>query len=113
MDRGVVVVAVVCAALGACASGLSSAKSDFKKGRLAEAKTELVALETESRDWSGRERAEYALYRGLVHLSLGDRDSAAVWLNEARAIEDAKPRTLSEDDRTRLKLALDSLASTP
>jgi hypothetical protein len=103
--------ALALASLAACSGGLGPAKSDFRKGRIAEAKAELVALEPEARTWDGKRRAEYALYRGLVHLSLGDRAPAGVWLNEARAIEDAHPRTLNDDDLARLKLALESLAS--
>ncbi len=95
----------------ACGGGLASAKSDFKSGRVAEAKDKLVALETESRSWSGSRRAQYALYRGLVHHSLGDRDAAAQWLKEAKAIEEQHPRSLSDDDRTRLDLALEALGA--
>jgi hypothetical protein len=95
--------------LAACGGRLTTAKSEFKKGRLAEAKTELVALEPESRAWSGQRRAEYALYRGLVHLSLGDRSAANVWLGEAKALEDTQPHTLLEEDHVRLELALESL----
>ncbi|MBX3196849.1 MAG: hypothetical protein KF894_01730 [Labilithrix sp.] len=95
----------------ACGGALAGAKSDFKGGRVSDAKDKLVALEAESRSWSGGKRAEYALYRGLVHHSLGDRDAAAPWLREAKAIEDAAPRSLSEDDRARLDLALDALGS--
>jgi hypothetical protein len=98
-------------ALVACGGGLGNAKADFHKGRLAEAKSELVLLETDSRTWSVQRRAEYALYRGLVHLSLGDRSAAGVWLTEAKALDDAQPRALSDDDRIRLKLALESLAT--
>lgn len=103
---------IVVAALlaSACGGGLGSAKSDFRKGRVSEAKDELVRLEPEARTWGNQRRAEYALYRGLAHHSLGDRAAAGVWLNEAKAIEDAHPRTLSEEDRVRLKLALESLA---
>jgi len=100
----------------ACSSALASAKSDFKGGRVADAKEKLVALEAESASWTGSRRAEYVLYRGLVHHSLGDRDAAARWLREAKAIEDEHPRTLSEDDRVRLNLALDAIgpsASSP
>ena len=104
--RGLVFAVVVCA----CGGGLSSAKSDYRHGRYPEAKNELVALEKESATWSGDKRAEYALYRGLVHLALGDRASAGVWLREAKAIDDVHPHTLSSDDRARLDVALDSLA---
>jgi hypothetical protein len=107
----VAVLGVACVAtLAACGGGLGTAKSDYRKGRVSEAKDELVRLEPESRTWGNQRRAEYALYRGLVHHSLGDRAAAGVWLNEANAIEDAHPRTLAEDDRVRLKLALESLA---
>jgi hypothetical protein len=95
--------------LAACGGAISSAKSDFKKGRLGEAKEKLLALEPEARDWRGTKRAEYALYRGLVHQSLGDRAEAGVWLREAKHEEDVHPQSLSEDDRVRLKLALESL----
>jgi hypothetical protein len=96
--------------LAACGGSLSTAKADYRKGRLAEAKTELVRLEPASRGWSNQRRAEYALYRGLVHHSLGDRAAAGVWLTEAKALEDAQPHTLGDEDRVRLKLALESLA---
>lgn len=96
-------------ALAACGASLSSAKSDFKSGRVAEARDTLVVLEPETRSWSGAKRAEYILYRGLVHHSLGDREEAAHWLRQAKAIEAAHPRTFSEDDRVRLDLALDAL----
>lgn len=107
------IVTFVAVMLLACGGGLASAKSDFKGGRVAEAKEKLVALEPESRTWTDARRAEYALYRGLVHHSLGDRESARTWLREAKAIEDAHPRVLSEDDRTRLELALDALGAPP
>lgn len=105
------VVAMLLALLVGCGGGLGNAKSDFRKGRFSEAKTELVRLEPESRGWGTQRRAEYALYRGLVHHSLGDRAAAGVWLAEAKALDDSQPRALSDDDRVRLKLALESLAS--
>jgi hypothetical protein len=103
------VAGAVVSALVACGPSLSSAKSDFKSGRIAEAKETLLALEPRSRSWSDVERAEYVLYRGLVHHALGDRREAARWLEEARSIDHAHPKALSEDDRVRLKLALDAL----
>lgn len=101
--------AVLALFLVACGGSLGAAKSDFKRGRLADAKAELLALEPEAKQWRGTKRAEYALYRGLVHQSLGDRAEAGVWLREAKHEEDVHPHTLAEDDRVRLKLALESL----
>lgn len=95
--------------LAACGGGVGSAKSAYRKGRLAEAKTELLALEGDSKGWSPARRSDYALVRGLVHHGLGDRAAASLWLREAKAYEDAHPGTFDEDDRTRLRLALESL----
>lgn len=97
--------------LAACGSGLGSVKGDYEKGRYADAKAKLEALEPDSRTWTGQRRAEYALYRGLVFLALGDGQSAGVWLREAKAMEDVHPHTLAGEDKARLDLALDSLAA--
>lgn len=104
---------VLAIVLAACGGGMSTVKSDFKKGRLAEAKQQILALEEEAKTWRGAKRAEYALYRGLVFQSLGDRVEAGVWLREAKHEEDVHPNTLSEDDRVRLRLALESLEAGP
>jgi hypothetical protein len=98
-------------ALVACGGTLASAKGDWQKGRYSEAKAKLEALEPESRTWTGQRRAEYVLYRGLVHLSLGDRQAAGVWLREAKAVEDVHPHTLAGEDKARLDVALESLSA--
>jgi hypothetical protein len=95
--------------LAACGGALSDAKSDFKKGRYAEAKEALVRVEPESTSWDDGKRAEYALYRGLTHNALGDRAAASTWLKQAKALEDAHPGTLSEDDQVRLRLGLEAV----
>lgn len=105
------IVAAAMTTLVACGGGLSDAKSAFHKGRIAEAKAQLVLMEEESHTWSPRRRAEYGLYRGLSHHSLGDRNAANVWLAEAKAIEDTHPKSLGDEDRVRLQLALESLAA--
>jgi hypothetical protein len=97
--------------LFACGGGLATVKSDYQKGRYADAKAKLEALEPDSQAYSGQRRAEYALYRGLVHLALGDRQAEGVWLREAKAIEDVHPHTLAGEDKARLDTALDSLAA--
>jgi len=86
---------------------MSAAKSDFKRGDVAEAKEKLVALEAREAGWAPPARAEYALYRGLVHHALGDRDAARRWL------ERVDRRVLSEDDRARLDLALEAVGGIP
>jgi hypothetical protein len=96
------------AALSACGGPLAEAKADFKRGHYPQAKEELLRAESESRAWDDKRRAEYALYRGLTHGALGDRAAAALWLREAKAVEDAHPGTLTADDLTRLNLALES-----
>jgi hypothetical protein len=97
--------AVLLLGIAACAPSLSGAEGDFKAGRLPAAKEKLVGLEPASATWSEPRRAEYALYRGLVHHGLGDRSAALVWLRQANE----HAALLSEDDRTRLKLALDAI----
>lgn len=104
---GVLFVVLLCA----CGGSLASAKGDYQKGRFADAKAKLEALEPDSRTWSGQRRAEYVLYRGLVHLSLGDRQAAGVWLREAKAMEDVHPHTLAGEDKARLDVALESLSA--
>ena len=101
--------AVLLLVLAACGASLSGAEADFKAGRLPEAKEELLALAPAAERWEGRRRAEYALYRGLVAHALGDRREAIVWLRQARDLEAMRAGTLSEDDRTRLALALDAI----
>jgi hypothetical protein len=102
---------VLTVVLIACGGSLASAKGDWQKGRFSEAKAKLEALEPDSRTWTGQRRAEYVLYRGLVQLSLGDRQAAGVWLREAKAMEDVHPHTLAGDDKARLDLALESLSA--
>ena len=89
----------------ACGGALGRAEGQFADGRYPEAKQTLLSLESESGGWSDARRAEYALYRGLTHAALGDREQAGVWLREARAIEDTHPNSLSYVNMQRLKLA--------
>jgi hypothetical protein len=89
-----------------CGGALAEGKSEFEKGRYAEAKQTFLAAEQDSKAWDDTRRAEYALFRGLTHAALGDRAAAAVWLREAKALEDARPGALSTEDLERLKLGL-------
>lgn len=102
---------IVCALLipAGCAGPLRRAEAQFADGDYPDAKQALVALEAESRTWGDRERAEYSLYRGLTHASLGDERQAAQWLRQAKAIEDAHAGSLSQEDAQRLRLAVEGL----
>ena len=104
---------VVCAASGGCTGPLSRAEAQFVDGAYPDAERALVALQAESRGWPDGKRAEYALYRGLTHAALGDREQAGAWLREAKAIEEADARSLSPDDANRLKIALKNSEPAP
>jgi hypothetical protein len=101
---GALAVLSLCACTGAFAEG----KSEFEQGHYPRAKQIFASLETESRGYDDAHRAEYALYRGLDLMALGDRAEAGVWLREAKAIEDTRPGTLQRPDALRLKTALES-----
>lgn len=94
--------------LAACGGALAEGESQFDRGQYPEAKQTFGALEEESRTWSDAKRAEYALYRGLTLNALGDRGQAAIWLREAKAIEEAHPGSLTREEAQRLRLGMES-----
>jgi hypothetical protein len=95
-------------ALSACAGPLDDAEGLFDQGQYPAAKQALALLDADRRSWSGAEQAEYALYRGLTLLALGNDGEARPWLRDAKAAEDARPGSLRYDDRRRLSVALAS-----
>jgi TolA-binding protein len=92
----------------ACGGPLGEGRAQFDRGNYPEAKQTFAAAESDSRTWSDAKRAEYALYRGLTLGALGDHATAAVWLREAKAIEDAHPGSLDPQAAQRLHLGLES-----
>jgi hypothetical protein len=98
----------VLAGLVGCGGPLEDAECQFKKGQYPAAHQALRGLEAESRSWSAATRAEYALYRGLTLIALGDRPRADEWLLEAKAVEDARPGSLAFEDARRLAVAIES-----
>ncbi len=99
---------VLVATLAACGGALAQGESQFARGQYPEAKQTFLSAEPDSRRWNDARRAEYALYRGLTHGALGDRGQAALWLREAKAIEDMHPGSLSQEDTRRLHIGLQS-----
>jgi hypothetical protein len=94
--------------LSGCAGPLCDAEGLFDKGQYPAAKQALLELDADRPSWSAADRAEYALYRGLTLLALGDDGEARPWLGEAKAAEDACPGSLRYDDLRRLSVALAS-----
>jgi hypothetical protein len=97
--------------LVACGGPLAEGKAEFRAGHYPRAKQIFASLEDQSRGYDEADRAEYALYRGVTLLALGDRAQAGVWLREVKAIEDTRPGTLPREDALRLKTGLESLES--
>jgi hypothetical protein len=59
------------------------------------------------------ERARYALYRGLAHLTLGDALAAESWLLSLKRSVERNPDLLSTAERCRLVTALAALGHLP
>jgi hypothetical protein len=78
----------------------------YDHARYPEALESLREAERDLAAYDGAERARYALYRGLVHLALGDPRSTCRWLSEAKAAYDANPLIFDDDDAGRLASAL-------
>jgi hypothetical protein len=91
-----------------CAGALARGEAQFDNGSYPEAKQTFASLEADSRTWDDRQRAEYALYRGLTLAALGDREHAGPWLRQARAIEEAHPGSLSPENVQRLRVGLEA-----
>jgi hypothetical protein len=98
------------AAAGCCGS-FGAGVHDYDHGRYPEAIDELRQAEPCASSWQGRDRARYALYRGLTHLALGDRPATLRWLGEVKRAVDANPTLLSDEDNGRLASAWAHFAS--
>jgi hypothetical protein len=94
-----------------CCGSFGAGVHDYDHGRYPEAIDELRDAERCAAGWRGRDRARYALYRGLTHLALGDRPGTFRWLGEAKRAVDANPTLLSDEDTGRLASAWAHLAS--
>jgi hypothetical protein len=103
-----VALALAVSALG-CGGALAQGERQFDQGRYSDAKRTFAGIESASRRWDRRQRAEYALYRGLTFDALGDVLRALAWLREAQAGEGARPGTLRPAEARRLGVAIDGL----
>ena len=97
----------------ACAGPLAAPLEAFHDGRLPAASSAFRRLEPRFSELSERERARYALYRGLTHLGLGDAREADRWLTFAKRLERDDPRRFDAAERGELYAAWRSLGRLP
>jgi hypothetical protein len=96
-----------------CSSGLGDARSAFEEGRYPAAAESYRALAGEIDDYAERELFEYALYRGLTHLALGDAQPALRWLKLAQGMQKAHPESTNAVERGQLAAAFRSMGLMP
>jgi hypothetical protein len=101
--------AVLVLSCAACRGPLGPPLEAFHDGRLPAAAAGFRRLEAELPELSDTERARYALYRGLVHLGLGDAREANRWLSFARHLDSEDPRRFDAAERGELASAWRSL----
>jgi hypothetical protein len=103
---------VALAALGfGCSSPLTEARTSFDAGRYPEAAAAYRAIRPAR---LGPEQLfEYALYRGLAHLALGDARAAERWLAFAKRLHEATPGLTTADQQGRLLAAWSSMGHMP
>jgi len=100
------------AGLTGCAGRLGPAEDAFEQARYPDALRELREL-GEVQELPARERARYALYRGLTHLALGDARPASFWLRRARADLERNPSLFDDAERGRLAAAWRAMGHMP
>jgi len=113
VQRGSWLVFVLALAGSGCASSLSGAVGELDAGRLPEADQRFRVLEPDFAGFSHRDRARYALYRGLTHLALGDAREADRWLGAVKRADDRDRAGLDAAERGRLLAAWRSLGHMP
>jgi hypothetical protein len=101
---------LVCAA---CGSPLAEARTCFDEGRYPDAIARYRALSPSPSALPRPELFEYALYRGLSHLALGDAAPAEKWLTLAKRLADASPELASPEQHGRLLSAWRAMGRMP
>jgi 3-mercaptopyruvate sulfurtransferase SseA len=99
--------------LAACHGDWGDGMQAFEDARYPQAAASFRRYEPEARRLPPDEFAQYALYRGLTHLALGDARAAARFLGAAKAAVDRDPQILDEADRGRLLAAWRSMGHMP
>jgi hypothetical protein len=94
-----------------CSSPLTEARTSFDEARYPDAVAQFRALRRDG--LSRSELFEYALYRGLTHLALGDASPAQRWLLVAKRLSEESPGLASSEQEGRLMSAWRSMGRMP
>lgn len=89
----------------ACTSSFGEGVAHYGRAEYPQALERFVAIEDDVAGWPPRDRAHYALYRGLTHFGLGNRALAKEWLGRAKLAYDANPTIFSDADAGKLNSA--------
>jgi len=103
----------VALSLGGCASPLAPARQAFAEARYPDAIEAYRGLRRELPELSQRQLFEYALYRGLSHLALGDARPAERWLLVAKRLAEATPELATLEEQGRLNSAWRAMGHMP
>jgi hypothetical protein len=96
-----------------CGPSLVSARDALAEGRLPAAAEELRELESSFERRPARERARYALCRGVVELGLGNADAADRWLFAAWLADARDPKLFDDREHGELMAAWRSTGRLP
>lgn len=96
-----------------CSSPLTEARTSFDEARYPDAVAQFRTLGRRADRLSRSELFEYALYRGLTHLALGDAEPAERWLLVAKRLSEASPGLASSEQQGRLMAAWRSMGRMP
>lgn len=102
-----------CPLLIGCGTPLSEARTSFDEARYPEAVAHYRALAARVPELNEPELFEYALYRGLAHLALGDSVPAQRWLTVAKRLFERSPALATSDEQGRLMAAWRSMGFMP
>ncbi|HEY6077157.1 MAG TPA: hypothetical protein VIW29_00040 [Polyangiaceae bacterium] len=97
----------------ACGSPLAEARTSFDEARYPDAVTQYRALGARLGELDQAELYEYALYRGLSHLALGDAVPAERWLLFSKRLAERTPGLASSEEQGRLMAAWRSMGHMP
>jgi hypothetical protein len=96
-----------------CSSPLTEARTSFEEARYPVAAAQYRALRPVEDGLTHSELFEYALYRGLTHLALGDARPAGHWLLVAKRLSEQSPGLATSEEQGRLMSAWRSMGRMP